>query len=126
MIEFQHLGKSYGGLAAVSDLELSVDKGEVFGFLGPNGAGKTTTIRMMMGILVPSSGRVTVDGFDCQADRVEVKRRVGYLPDNPIFYDYLRGREILTFVGEMHGQSRGDAEANTARLLDEFALEDAA
>jgi ABC-2 type transport system ATP-binding protein len=126
MIEFRQLAKSYGELAAVSELELSIDKGEVFGFLGPNGAGKTTTIRMMMGILVPTSGRVFIDGLDCQSDRVEVKRRVGYLPDNPIFYDYLRGREILTFVGEMHGQSRGDAEANAARLLGDFALEDAA
>ena len=95
MIAFHQLSKKYGDFTAVRDLELSVEKGEVFGFLGPNGAGKTTTIRMMMGILVPSGGRITIDGLDCQADRVEVKRRVGYLPDNPIFYDYLRGREIL-------------------------------
>jgi ABC-2 type transport system ATP-binding protein len=126
MIEFQHLNKKYGELAAVNDLQLSIDKGEVFGFLGPNGAGKTTTIRMMMGILVPTSGRVTIEGLDCHSDRVEVKRRVGYLPDNPIFYDYLRGREIVTFVGEMHGQSRGQAAANAARLLDELALDEAA
>ena len=89
----------------------------MFGFLGPNGAGKTTTIRMMMGILVPTSGRITIDGLDCQHDRVEVKRRVGYLPDNPMFYDYLRGREILAFVGEMHGQSRAEAQARAATLL---------
>jgi ABC-2 type transport system ATP-binding protein len=81
---------------------------------------------MMMGILVPSAGRVTIDGLDCQADRVEVKRRVGYLPDNPMFYDYLRGREILAFVGEMHGQSRGEAEQRASRLLGELALDDAA
>jgi ABC-2 type transport system ATP-binding protein len=125
MIAFQHLGKTYGEFTAVRDLDFSIERGEVFGFLGPNGAGKTTTIRMMMGILVPSSGRIVIDGLDCQKDRVEVKRRVGYLPDNPIFYDYLRGREILEFVGEMHGQSRGEARQRAAALLDEFALDDA-
>ncbi|MFL6946759.1 MAG: ATP-binding cassette domain-containing protein, partial [Xanthobacteraceae bacterium] len=126
MIAFDHLGKNYGELTAVRDLDFGVDKGEVFGFLGPNGAGKTTTIRMMMGILVPTSGRVTIDGLDCQQDRVEVKRRVGYLPDNPMFYDYLRGREILAFVGEMHGQSRAEAQRRAAALLVDVGLEDAA
>ena len=95
MITLEKLSKVYGQFAAVRDLDLGVEKGEVFGFLGPNGAGKTTTIRMLMGILVPSRGRAVIDGLDCHRDRAEVKRRVGYLPDNPIFYDYLRGREIL-------------------------------
>ena len=126
MIEFHEVSKTYGDFTAVRKLALAVDKGEVFGFLGPNGAGKTTTIRMMMGILVPSDGRITIDGLDCQADRVRVKQRVGYLPDNPVFYDYLRGREILTFVGEMHGQPRDEAQRRAAVLLDELALEDAA
>jgi ABC-2 type transport system ATP-binding protein len=125
MIAFEHLCKQYGTFTAVRDLDLSVKGGEVFGFLGPNGAGKTTTIRMMMGILVPTSGRVAIDGLDCQRDRVEVKRRVGYLPDNPIFYDYLRGREILEFVGEMHGLSSSEARNRAGRLLDDFALEEA-
>jgi ABC-2 type transport system ATP-binding protein len=126
MIEFHEVSKAYGGFTAVRRLALAVDRGEVFGFLGPNGAGKTTTIRMMMGILVPSDGRITIDGLDCQAHRLQVKQRVGYLPDNPIFYDYLRGREILTFVGEMHGQPRDEAQRRTATLLDELALGDAA
>jgi ABC-2 type transport system ATP-binding protein len=126
MIAFDQVSKSYGDFTAVRGLDLAVEKGEVFGFLGPNGAGKTTTIRMMMGILVPSSGHITIEGLDCQADRVEVKRRVGYLPDNPVFYDYLRGREILVFVGEMHGQTRGEAQRRAGALLDELALEDAA
>ena len=111
MIAFDHLRKDYGEFTAVRDLVFTVAKGEVFGFLGPNGAGKTTTIRIMMGILVPTSGRVTIDGLDCQQDRVEVKRHVGYLPDNPMFYDYLRGREILEFVGEMHGHQGPGASA---------------
>ena len=126
MIELVGLRKQYGSFVAVRDLSLSVQQGTVFGFLGPNGAGKTTTIRMLMGILVPTAGAATIGGLDCQHDRIEVKRRVGYLPDAPIFYDFLRGREILQFVGEMHGQSLGEAAANAARLLDELALAEAA
>ena len=85
MIAFEHLGQKYGDFTAVCDLDFSIEKGEVFGFRGPNGAGKATTIRMMMGILVPSSGRIAIDGLDCQRDHVAVKRRAGYLPHNPIF-----------------------------------------
>nr|WP_315248710.1 ABC transporter ATP-binding protein [uncultured Duganella sp.] len=125
MIEFQGLSKVYGSFNAVKPLTLTVRRGEVFGFLGPNGAGKTTTIRMMMGILVPSGGHVLIDGLDCHAQPAEVKRRVGYLPDTPIFYDYLRGREILQFVGEMHGFSRAEATARGTRLLAEFGLQEA-
>jgi ABC-2 type transport system ATP-binding protein len=125
MITFRHLSKTYGDLTAVRGLDLAISKGEVFGFLGPNGAGKTTTIRMMMGILVPTTGNVVIDGLDCRTDRVEVKRRVGYLPDNPIFYDYLKGREILVFVGEMHGQPRAEAEERAGILLRDLALDDA-
>ena len=124
MIDFQGLAKQYGEFSAVQPLTLSVRRGEVFGFLGPNGAGKTTTIRMMMGILVPSAGRVLIDGLDCQADAAEVKRHVGYLPDNPIFYDFLRGREILQFVAEMHGMPRKAAVERAAQLLQEFGLQD--
>jgi ABC-2 type transport system ATP-binding protein len=120
------LSKSYGEFAAVSSLELKVEHGELFGFLGPNGAGKTTTIRMLTGILIPSSGTATIDGFDCQRERVEVARRVGYVPDTPIFYDFLRGREILEFVGEMHGLARRAARARAAALLAELALTEAA
>jgi ABC-2 type transport system ATP-binding protein len=126
MIEFQQLTKSYGSFDAVKDLTMQVGRGEVFGFLGPNGAGKTTTIRMMMGILVPTSGRVLVAGRDCHLDASEVKRHVGYLPDTPIFYDFLRGREILQFVAEMHGFNKADARARAARMLDAFDLEEAA
>lgn len=126
MIDFQQLTKTYGGFDAVSNLTMQVERGQVFGFLGPNGAGKTTTIRMMMGILVPTSGRVLINGLDCHTQGVEVKRHVGYLPDSPIFYDFLRGREILQFVAEMHGYSSPDARARVARMMDEFDLDDAA
>jgi ABC-2 type transport system ATP-binding protein len=124
MIEFQELTRTYGDFTAVHPLSLTVERGEVFGFLGPNGAGKTTTIRMMMGILVPSGGRALIHGLDCQAQRAEVQRHVGYLPDNPIYYDFLRGREILRFVGEMHGMARAEAERRAVDMLGEFGLTD--
>jgi len=124
MIAFQSLTKTYGSFEAVKPLTLDVRRGEVFGFLGPNGAGKTTTIRMMMGILAPTGGRVIIDGFDCHREATEVKRRVGYLPDNPIFYDFLRGREILQFVAEMHGYTRAEAASRATRLLAELGLDE--
>lgn len=122
VIEFHALSKTYDTFDAVKALELTVPRGEVFGFLGPNGAGKTTTIRMMMGILVPSGGRVTIAGLDCHDQRALVQQRVGYLPDNPVFYDYLRGREILQFVGEMHGLSRREAALRCERSLQDWGL----
>jgi ABC-2 type transport system ATP-binding protein len=124
MIEFQELTRAYGDFTAVRPLSLEVRSGEVFGFLGPNGAGKTTTIRMMMGILVPSGGRALINGLDCHSQRALVQRHVGYLPDNPIYYDFLRGREILQFVAEMHGMARRDAAERAVRVLAEFGLEE--
>jgi ABC-2 type transport system ATP-binding protein len=120
------LAKRYGAFEAVAPLSLEISKGEVFGFLGPNGAGKTTTIRMLMGILVPTAGRAVIDGLDCQRDVAAVKSRVGYLPDSPVYYDYLRGREILAFVAEMHGFSAVQADARARELLWELGLADAA
>jgi ABC-2 type transport system ATP-binding protein len=125
MIEFQGLTKRFGAFEAIHSLDLRIARGELFGFLGPNGAGKTTTIRVMVGHLVPTSGTVHIDGLDCSGDDVEVKRHIGYLPDNPVFYDYLRGREILQFVAEMHGISRREAKARTNRLLAEFGMDEA-
>jgi ABC-2 type transport system ATP-binding protein len=124
MIELQGLTRRYGDFTAVQPLDLTVARGEMFGFLGPNGAGKTTTIRMLMGILVPSGGRGLISGLDCHTQRAEVQRHVGYLPDNPMFYDFLRGREILQFVAEMHGLPRAEAAARTRGLLSDFGLED--
>jgi ABC-2 type transport system ATP-binding protein len=119
------LRKRYGDFEAVADLNLQVRRGEIFALLGSNGAGKTTTIRMLMGILQPSAGSAQVDGLDCFADRVEVKRRVGYLPDEPIFYDYLRGRELIDFVGEMHGLASAQIEERARPLVERFELADA-
>ena len=125
MIEFAALTKTYGTFEAVKPLSMTISAGEVFGFLGPNGAGKTTTIRMMMGILVPSAGKVLINGIDCHLQRANVMHHVGYLPDNPLFYDYLRGIEILSFVAEMHGMKRRAALARADQLLEEFDMVDA-
>ena len=125
LVEIQSLTKTYGAFDAVKDLTLSVSYGQIFALLGPNGAGKTTTIRMLMGILAPTSGTAKIDGLDCFEDRVEVKRRVGYLPDEPIFHDYLRGSEIIRFSGEMHGLTRAEIENRTRPLLQQLELNDA-
>jgi len=125
MIETHGLGKTYGDFAAVADLDLVVEPGEVFAFLGPNGAGKTTTIRMLMGTLVPTTGRATIAGLDCHKERAELMKQVGYLPDVPSFYDFLRGRELLAFVGEMHGMTPAQARESAHELLASFAMADA-
>jgi ABC-2 type transport system ATP-binding protein len=121
----EQLSKDYGGFQAVKQLTLKVERGEIFGFLGLNGAGKTSTIKMLMGLLVPSSGHATIDGLDTQRDHVAVKSRVGYLPDHPHFLDYLRGRELLTFVGEMHGLPPLEAEHRARYWLRHLGLEEA-
>src|SRR5437879_153329 len=123
-VEIQGLTKKFGSFEAVEDLNLSVPAGQIFALLGPNGAGKTTTIRMLMGILAPTAGSARIDGLDCFRDRVEVKRRVGYLPDEPVFYDYLRGIEVIRFTGEMHGLSHSAIENRARPLLQQLELVD--
>lgn len=125
-VECRQLTKEYGNFRALDSVTLEANRGEILGFLGPNGAGKTTTIRLLMGMLIPSGGRALIHGLDCQTDRVEVKRHVGYLPDQPVFHDYLRGEEILRFVGEMHGVNRDVLDRKVPMLLETFGLTDAA
>lgn len=103
LVEIDRLTKSFGPKIALSDFSLRVPAGQICGLLGPNGAGKTTLFRLLMGILKATHGTVRVGGLDSFADRVEVKRLVGYLPDEPAFYSYLSGREILELSAGMHG-----------------------
>ncbi|MBN1442251.1 MAG: ABC transporter ATP-binding protein [Planctomycetes bacterium] len=125
VVVIEGLSKSFGDVPAVVDLTLSVAPGEIVALLGPNGAGKTTAIRMLMGILEPSGGSARIAGRDCFRARAEVMRHVGYLPDDPVFYDYLRGSEILRFVGEMHGFPGHSIEKRYQPLLERFDLEEA-
>ncbi|HEX4449154.1 MAG TPA: ABC transporter ATP-binding protein [Polyangiaceae bacterium] len=125
VVQVRALSKSYGDFVAVRDLTLAIEPGEVFGLLGPNGAGKTTTMKMLMGVLRASGGSATIGGFDCFEQRAEVMRRVGYLPDEPVFYDYLRGREIVRFVAEMHGLDAQASERRCGELVERFELGEA-
>ena len=95
--------KSFGSKIALKDISFSVPSGQICGLLGPNGAGKTTLFRLLMGILKATEGKLLIDGRDAFEDRVEVKRLIGFLPDEPIFYSYLSGREILELSAAMHG-----------------------
>jgi ABC-2 type transport system ATP-binding protein len=125
MIEVEGLTKRYGDFTAVDRLTLGVQRGELFALLGPNGAGKTTTLRMLMGFLKASGGSARIAGRDCFEERVELKRVVGYLPDDPVFYDYLRGRELIEFSGEMHGLTRAVIAERSAPLVRELELAEA-
>ena len=124
MIEFQKLTKRFGGFTAVDSLEFQVPKGSIFGFLGPNGAGKTTTIRMLMGLLTPSFGTAKVLGLDIVGQSLEVKSKVGYLPDDVFLYDYLTGRQFLEFVGDIRGLDGAALQKEIKSLLYFFGLED--
>ncbi|HEX5098640.1 MAG TPA: ABC transporter ATP-binding protein [Polyangiaceae bacterium] len=125
MIEVEGLTKRYGDFTAVDRLTLGVRRGELFALLGPNGAGKTTTLRMLLGFLKASAGSARIAGRDCFEERVELKRVVGYLPDDPVFYDYLRGRELIEFSGEMHGLTRAVIAERSAPLVRELELAEA-
>jgi ABC-2 type transport system ATP-binding protein len=116
------LTKRFGGFEAVRDVSFDVEAGEILSILGPNGAGKTTTIRMLMGILRPSGGTATICGRNCFFDSAEVKHHVGYLPDEPSFYTYLTGRELIRFCGEMHGMRRARIAEVTEPLIDRLDL----
>ncbi|HEX2717123.1 MAG TPA: ABC transporter ATP-binding protein [Gemmatimonadaceae bacterium] len=124
MIELNALTKRYGSFTAVDGLTLTVPRGELFGFLGPNGAGKTTSLRMIAGILRPSSGSVRIGGVDLASDPVAAKSKLGFIPDRPFIYEKLSGIEFLRFVAGLYDQ-RGDGVEHRAReLLALFDLEE--
>jgi ABC-2 type transport system ATP-binding protein len=122
MIEFENVSRSYGKKVAVAGLNLTIRPGELFAFLGPNGAGKTTSIKMLVGLLRPSSGTVRVCGHDSVAETRRVTQFIGYVPDKAFHYDKLSGREFLEFVAEMRGLDRGQADQAIARQSEQFGL----
>ncbi len=124
MISITNLSKQYGDFQAVRDLSLEVPAGEVFGFLGPNGAGKTTTIKVLSGLLPPTSGTVTVAGFDIVRQSIEAKAVTGFIPDTPFIFDRLTGSEFLRFVGRLYGMTNDAARDGAIEQLEFFELTD--
>jgi ABC-2 type transport system ATP-binding protein len=122
MIELRKVTKRFGTKCAVDGLDLEVRPGELFAFLGPNGAGKTTTIKMICGLLAPSSGIVRVGGFESTS--LQARQLLGYVPDQPYLYDKLTGREFLKFVVEMYGLERPHAARRIHELIDTFEMGD--
>jgi ABC-2 type transport system ATP-binding protein len=126
MIEIKDLSRKFGDNFAVKNLNLSIPGGAMYGFLGPNGAGKTTTLRMLMGLLHPTSGQAIIDGTDVSKDPVRVKSIVGYLPDEIFLYDYLSGRQFLEFVADVHQIPAEKSRQKIEHLLELFSLTEAA
>jgi ABC-2 type transport system ATP-binding protein len=126
LIETDNLVKRYGDKLAVNNVSFDVQAGEVFGFLGPNGAGKTTTIKMIVGLLQPTSGTIRVSGFDVQAQPLQAKASSGYVPDTPNLYAKLTGRELLRFVGDLYSLDPLRVAQRTEELLRVLDLNEAA
>ncbi len=124
MIKLTALTKRYGSFTAVDSIDLEVPRGELFGFLGPNGAGKTTTLRMIAGILRPTSGRVDIGGIDISKDPVGAKTKLGFIPDRPFIYEKLTGAEFLRFVSGLFDQQGPTVEHRARELLALFDLEE--
>ncbi len=122
MIEVRNLTKRYGDLTAIQDVSFSVAQGEILGFLGPNGAGKTTTMRILTGFMPASGGTATVDGLDVFDNSLEVRKRIGYLPENPPLYLDMTVDAYLRFVARIKGVSKADLRDATAQALDTCGL----
>lgn len=126
IIQTTDLTKQYGEKTAVNHLNLSINKGEIFGLLGPNGAGKTTTILMLLGLTEPTSGTAEIAGMDCTRNSIGVKSIVGYLPDNVGFYSDMTGRENLRFTGRLNGVDKDVIESRIDTLLERVGMTEAA
>jgi ABC-2 type transport system ATP-binding protein len=121
-IEIRDLRKVYGAKAAVDGLSLTVPRGSFFGFLGPNGAGKSTTIRVLTGLIPPTSGSIELLGMPMEGHELEIKKRIGLVPDESLLFDRLTGVEFLEFVGRMYGLPRPVAQERAGELLELFEL----
>lgn len=126
MIEVRNLVRHFGSLAAVDNLSFSVRDGEVFGFLGPNGAGKTTTVKMMVGMIAPTSGEVHLNGLTMRDSPLEVKKQIGYVPESCAMYENLTGREHLEMVCELQHMPPDKIDARINRLLELLDLKKSA
>ena len=126
VLEATHLTRTFGDFVAVDDATFSLQPGEIVGFLGPNGAGKTTTIKMLTGLLGPSTGAARVAGYDIVAQPLEAKARIGYVPDTPNLYGKLKASEYLRFVGQLYKVPPEQVEERMRPMLDMFDLTEVA
>jgi ABC-2 type transport system ATP-binding protein len=124
MIKVHNLTKNYGDRKAIDQLQFTVNKGEVVGFLGPNGAGKSTTMKIITGFMAPSSGSVEVDGFDVFEDPIEVKKRIGYLPETPPVYGDMRVRDYLRFCAQIKGVPRQQIGSAVDAAIEKTSLQE--
>ncbi len=122
MIDVQHVTKRYGQVTVLDDISFSIQKGEIVAFLGPNGAGKTTTMRILTGFMPPTSGRVTIAGFDCLEEPWEVKKHIGYLPETPPLYLEFTVKEYLTFVGRIKRLTPKQLPKSMEIIIDQTGL----
>lgn len=122
MIEVCGLSKRYSHFLAVDNISLDIKPGQIFGFLGANGAGKTTTIRMLVGILKPTSGEIRIGGFDMLREPLKAKQIIGYIPDRPHIYPKLTGREFLYFISELYNIKPSKNESRIDEVLSDFGL----
>ncbi len=119
MLKLNHITKRFGTFTAVNDLSIEIAPGQFYGFLGPNGAGKTTTIKMITGLFAPTAGTITINGFDIQKQPIEAKQGTGYIPDQPVLYEKLTGRECLYFTAGLY-KVKHDAATESIRQLAEY------
>ncbi len=124
ILQINSLRKTFGSFAAVSDVSLEVNTGEIFGFLGPNGAGKTTTIKLLAGLLLPDSGQITINGNDLTGYPLACKRDTGYIPDRPWLFEKLTGTEYLQFVASLYDLPPVHFNKNSHHYLELFDLID--
>ncbi|MDN5279263.1 MAG: type transport system ATP-binding protein [Clostridiales bacterium] len=124
VIEFSAIKKQYGNFHAVKGIDLTVHKGELFGFLGPNGAGKTTMIRILTGIIKPTSGNVLIKGYDLYKDPDNAKSRIGFVPDRPYLYEKLTPLEYFDFMGGLYNVNKNQVESKGEEMLKLFDLWD--
>jgi len=122
-VELKNVTKQYNEIVAVNELNLNIKQGRIFGLLGPNGSGKSTTLKMLMGLVQPTSGSVNVLGIDVQKNPIEVKRLVGYVPESPNIYEFLTGIEYLDFIGDIYGMQADEKKQRITEYLKALQLE---
>ena len=124
MIELIDLTKKFGDFSAVNSVNLDIQRGNITAFLGPNGAGKTTTLKMLTGLLKPTSGRILVDQIEFESESSDIKKKISYIPDFPFLYEYLTGREFLSFVGAINKIGTDRFNLNRDEYLETFNIQD--